>query len=104
MAASLTENEFSRHLNTKFRVNLDDNHVDLELVEVKSYMSKQNEQEGMERFSTYFQGPAEPHLPQELYAFSHDQMGEFDLFIVPIAKSEGGFRYEAVFNFFKSAD
>lgn len=104
MAASLTENEFSQHLNTKFRVNLDDSHMDLELVEVKSYIGKPVEQEGMERFSIYFQGPADPHLPQELYTFSHDQMGEFDLFIVPIGKNDAGFRYEAVFNFFNPAD
>lgn len=104
MAASLTEKEFSQHLNTKFRVTLDDTSVDLELVEVKSYKSKQKEQEGMERFSAYFQGPAEPDLPQQLYTFHNDQMGEFDIFIVPVGKNDAGFRYEAVFNFFKSTD
>ena len=104
MAPSLTENAFSKQLNTKFRVSLGDSLVDLELVEVKSYLSKQKEHEGMERFSLYFQGPAEPHLPQQLYAFNHDQMGEFNIFIVPIGKNDAGFRYEAVFNLFKSAD
>lgn len=103
MAASLTEKEFSKHVNTKFRVNLDaENGVDLELVEVKGYMSKHNEQTGMERFSIYFQGPGQPYLPQMLYKFQHDQMGEFEIFVVPIAETNAGFRYESVFNYFKN--
>jgi hypothetical protein len=104
MAATLTENEFSKHVNTKFRVDLDDeNSVDFELTEVKGYVSKHQEQSGMERFSIYFQGPAEPHLPQKLYLFHHAEMGSFEMFLVPIAKNDGGFRYESVFNYFKSA-
>lgn len=104
MAATLTENEFSKHVNTNFRVKLDaDNSVELELLEVKGYTSRHEEQSGMERFSTYFQGPTEPHLPQQLYPFQHAEMGEFEMFLVPIAKNDKGFRYEAVFNYFKPA-
>jgi len=29
-------------------------------------------------------------------------MGEFDLFLVPIGEDDQGFRYEAVFNYFKT--
>ena len=105
MAANLTEAEFSKHVNTKFRVELEgDTSVDLELTEVKGYMSKHNEQTGMERFSIYFQGPAEPLLPQKLYAFQHPEMGSFEMFFVPIAKNEAGFRYESVFNYFKKSE
>jgi hypothetical protein len=105
MAASLTEAEFSKHVNTDFRIDLDgENGVDLQLTEVKGYMSKHNEQTGMERFSIYFQGPAEPSLAQQLYAFQHSEMGEFEMFLVPIAKNESGFRYESVFNYFKKSE
>jgi hypothetical protein len=105
MAASLTENEFSKHVNTKFRVELDgENSVDLELTEVKSYVSKHEEQSGMERFSVYFQGPAEPSLLQKVYPFQHAEMGEFEMFLVPISKNDAGFRYEAVFNYFKKSE
>jgi hypothetical protein len=105
MPANLTEAEFSKHVNTKFRVELGgENNVDLELTEVKGYMSKHNEQTGMERFSIYFQGPAEPSLPQKLYAFQHAEMGPFEMFLVPIAKNEAGFRYESVFNYFKKTE
>ena len=104
MTATLTANEFSKHVNTKFGVDLDgENSVDLLLTEVKGYVSKHQEQEGMERFSIYFQGPAEPHLPQKLYAFHHAEMGSFEMFLVPIAKNDEGFRYESVFNYYKSA-
>ena len=105
MPATLTEEEFSKHVNTKFRVRLDAAvGVDLELTEVKGYMSKQHEQPGMERFSLYLNGPAEPYLPQLLYTFQHDEMGEFEMFLVPIAKNDAGFRYESVFNYFKKSD
>jgi hypothetical protein len=77
--------------------------VDLELTEVKGYASKHQEQEGMERFSIYFQGPGEPLLPQQLYTFQHEQMGEFEIFVVPIAKNDAGLRYESVFNYFKNS-
>jgi hypothetical protein len=54
----------------------------------------------MERFSIYFHGPAENFLPQDTYRVTHDQMGNLDLFLVPIAGDELGFRYETVINYF----
>ena len=103
MPPSLTEKEFSRHLNTKFRVRVDAaRQVELELVEVKGYPGKPDEQGGMERFSAFFHCPGE-RLPQRAYSLEHERMGAFDLFLVPIARAEGGFRYEAVFNYFKPA-
>ena len=102
MDPTLTENEFSLHLNTKYRVNVDaPKPIELELVEVKSYVNKDKpgEQGGMERFSIYFRGPAEIFLPQGMYQITHERMGDFDLFLVPIARQELGFRYEAVFNY-----
>ena len=105
MVPALTEEEFSKHVNTKFRVGLDgDKSLELELDEVKSYLSQSNEQTGMERFSLYFNGPNQPFLSQASYAMDHDQMGEFEIFIVPLAQNEAGFRYESVFNYFKKSD
>ncbi len=105
MPVSLTEKEFSQHLNTKFRVNPDTSdigqQVELELDEVKRYSGKADEQSGMERFSVFFSGPREVQLPQRLYRLQHDRMGEFEIFLVPIAQNDQGFRYEAVFNYFK---
>ena len=102
MPASLTEQEFSKHLNTKFRAQPGDGPpIDLELVEVKAYLKKEGEQTGMERFSAYFKGPSEPYLAQSTYSLQHDRMGGFEVFLVPIARDEQGVRYEAVYNYFK---
>ena len=102
MAADLTEKEFSKHVNTKFCARLDGGvQAELDLIEVKGYPGHPGDQQGMERFSIYFKGPATPHLPQKLYTLQHDQMGEFEIFLVPLSRNDQGFRYEAVFNYFK---
>jgi hypothetical protein len=104
MAASLTEAEFSKHINTIFSVNAEDQSaVDLELVQVKGYSNKPGEAEGMERFSVFFKGP-KPLLPQSTYSLSHEGMGTIDIFLVPIAVDGDGYRYEAVFNYFKEQE
>lgn len=102
MSTAPTEREFSQRLNTSFRLKLDTpKQIELKLVEVKGYSSKADEQSGMERFSVFFTGPRHIHLPQGLYTLEHDAMGTFDIFLVPIALNDDGFRYEAVFNYFK---
>lgn len=102
MAANLTEEEFSKHVNTPFRLDLGaEGSVDLELVEVKGYLKNPGDQDGMERFSLFFNGPGKPRLPQSTYSLSHDGMGTVDIFVVPIGPVGDGFRYEAVFNYFK---
>jgi len=100
MSAPLTEAEFSKHVNTKFRVT-SGQLTDLELEQVKGYPGRENEEQGMERFSVFFRGPGDRMLPQNIYSLEHDRMGAFELFLVPVAKDEKGFRYEAVFNYYK---
>lgn len=102
MPVSLTEKEFSQHIGTKFHIKLDAKEVELELIEVRGYVSQAVEQGGMERFSVFFVGPRDPFLPQQVYQFEHEDMGEFELFLVPIAGDEKTYRYEAVFNYFKT--
>jgi len=101
MPADLTEKEFSKHVKTKFRAGLGAEEVDLELVVVKGYSARPGDQEGLERFSVFFTGPAKPLLTQNTYSMSHDAMGTFDLFLVPVKPDGEGSRYEAVFNYFK---
>ena len=103
MPASLTEAEFSKHVNTVFRLKLNEEATaDLELVLVKGYLTNPGDQEGMERFSVFFKGPGKPFLPQHTYALSHEGMGDIELFLVPVGQDGDGFRYEAVFNYFKA--
>jgi len=104
MSAPLTEEEFSQHVNTKFRLNADTAEpVELELVEVKTYVNKDKpgERGGMERFSVFFRGPLDAFLQQATYSLNHEKMGSFDIFLVPLAREEKGYSYEAVFNYLK---
>lgn len=52
---------------------------------------------GREPFSIVFRGPVEPVLPQRIYRLEHSELGELELFLVPIAQAADGTRYEAVF-------
>ena len=95
MEAALTHEEFSRHAGTKFQVEFDENTgVDVELTnvsEIKLYPQQ-------EEFSVEFRGPLDMFLGQGIRSVKHEQMGQFELFIVPVRQDNQGFYYEAVFN------
>ena len=95
MEASLTHEAFSQNANTKFRVLLDENTtVDLDLVAVSELKVHPQQEE----FAVEFRGPLDMFLGQGVRDFSHEQMGQFELFIVPVKQDAQGFYYEAVFN------
>ena len=97
MEASLTHEEFTKNANTKFYVQMEGNsRVELELTsisELKLYPQQ-------EEFALEFRGPLDTFLGQGIRDFTHDKMGQFELFIVPIKQDAQGFYYEAVFNRF----
>lgn len=95
MEASLTHEEFTQHAGTKFQVQVDENtSVDLDLVEVSEIKLYPRQEE----FTIVFRGPANAFLGQGGRLFTHDQMGQFELFIVPFRQDAQGFYYEAIFN------
>ena len=95
MGASLTHENFAAQLNKKFRVQIDEaNAVDLVLAEVSELKSSPRQ----EQFSIIFRGPLETFLGQGLRQVNQDEMGEFDLFLVPIGRDDDSYSYEAVFN------
>src|SRR5689334_8991865 len=95
MEASLTHEEFSKHANTKFKAQVDENtHVELELVAVSDIKLYPQQEE----FSIELRGPSDMFLDQGVHHISHDQIGEFELFIVPIKQDAQGFYYEAIFS------
>jgi len=95
MLETLTQASFSEQLNTKFRVHVaDSNIVDIELTEV----SPGRQTARQDQFSILFRGPADAFFLQGNYKIEHEKMGGFDLFLVPVAKDDKGFYYEAVFN------
>jgi hypothetical protein len=48
-------------------------------------------------FSLVFAVRSEVVHPQQIYRVDHDELGSFELFLVPIAPDERGTLYEAVF-------
>lgn len=95
MQASLTHEEFSKNANSKFQVQSDQNTpVELELTEISEVKLYPQQEE----FTIVFRGPLDGFLGQGARNFTHNEMGEFELFIVPIRQDAQGFYYEAVFN------
>jgi hypothetical protein len=93
--ADLTHEEFSQNANSKFQVQADENAVvEVDLIEVSELKTYPQQEE----FTILFRGPSNVFLDQGVRSFKHDQMGEFELFIVPIKQDAEGFYYEAVFN------
>ncbi len=95
MAEKLTHEAFAKHLKTKFQVRLEaGKSVELSLIEV----SEHKVYERQEEFWILFLGPNEFFLGQGTRRMEHDEMGQFDLFLVPIKQDDQGYYYEAVFN------
>ncbi|MFA6116975.1 MAG: hypothetical protein WC729_23450 [Sphingomonas sp.] len=65
------------------------------LEEIKAL--KHNSQDLRAPFDLIFRGNDEL-LPQGLYQFRHDAIGDVAIFIVPVAKGADGVRYCATFN------
>ena len=105
MPERLNEEDFRKHTGTKFRVRLDEIEgapaMELELAEVVPYPTLSHTRGDAVRFSVYFHGPGDFFLPQRIYKLEHEQLGEQELFLVPVGQNERGFRYEAVFSYFK---
>lgn len=49
-------------------------------------------------FSIVFRGSGDVLLPQRIYRMEHDEIGSFELLLLPIGPDEKGLLYEAVFN------
>jgi hypothetical protein len=103
MPEILNEEDFRKQVGTKFRVLLETEgapEVSLELEAVEPFPTLPHSRSDVERFSIYFYGPGDFFLPQRTYKLTHEQMGELDIFLVPTAQDQRGFRYEAVFSYF----
>jgi len=51
-----------------------------------------------ENFSLTFLGPAERLLPQQIYQLEAEEIGRFELFLVPLKQEPEGIQYQATFN------
>ena len=80
-----------------FRLDAGDFSAEVELAEAAATAPEGQLDERGRPFSLVFRGPSEPVLAQRIYAFEHDELGAFELFIVPIGRDESGTSYEAAF-------
>ena len=95
MEAALTHDEFARQVNTMFQIqSAEGPDVDLDLIEVSDLKLHPQQEE----FTIVFRGPLNAFLDQGIRAVTHEQMGQFEIFLVPIRQDQHGFYYEAVFN------
>lgn len=49
-------------------------------------------------YSVLLAGPEDPFLPQQMWPLSHPEIGEHQIFLVPIGRDDSGYQYEAVFS------
>jgi len=99
MLQELTPASFEAHLNTPFQVEVGGS-APFELILSEVKLHEPHPGPRAQPFSVYFSGPGSPLLRQQIYKVAHEQMGELDIFLVPIGPhpKRGGMVYEAVFN------
>jgi hypothetical protein len=95
MLEKLKHTAYAKHVNTEFHVHDDAaKPFALKLTQVVE-RTKTDQQEA---FSLLFRGPATHFIPQGIHKLKHAELGEGELFLVPVGKDQDGFEYEAVFN------
>ncbi len=70
--------------------------IPLVLIEVKIF----DQQPGLNRqpFSLLFSGPKQPVLSQATYRFVHQELGQLDIFIVPVGQDAQSVTYQAIYS------
>lgn len=91
-AVPLTLADFEPRVGASFEIATDFGVQALVLVAAQELPHSPREGGG---FKLEFSGPAEPRLPQAIYAFPIAAL--HDIFIVPVGLKDGGIRYEAIF-------
>lgn len=89
---------FAPHLNETFMVEIDQMQTPFVLVEARPLQFRPMPGMAREPFSLLFRNEAAVVFPQRTYAMSNPRMGDFGIFLVPIARDKDGFIYQAVFN------
>jgi hypothetical protein len=93
--ASLDHSFFATRIGAALTVPFENiENITLTLAEV----SDLKESKRQERFAVVFRGPLAVPLAQGSYVVELEEIGAFDLFLVPVGMDEQGYFYEAVFN------
>ena len=100
MRKRLSLGDFHSQLNSEFLIEQEPRKwIAAKLIEAKELQYEYSDaQEGMRTsFSLVFHTGIDVYLPQKMYAFKHDELGEINIFLVPLLPDDTGNRYEAVF-------
>lgn len=102
MLETFTVATFSPHVGGTFRVPYDSSSaVELTLALAEEFGTESarewREASGRAPFTLTFVGPTGIFLPQGIYRVEHDELGTFEIFLVPLGPGEGGLLYEAIF-------
>jgi hypothetical protein len=98
-AIGLNMAAFKSQLGSTFTVNDEASKVNITLVNVDNFASRQQLAAGKEGFSLVFRGPQELTLKQNTYLIEHDKLGMLSFLIVPIGtKNKKAPHYEAIIN------
>ncbi len=86
---------FLPHQGTDFVCWIDPEHtVSIRLVSATEVSRSAHQRQ----FALHFSGPGDHFIQQATYLVAHPELGETELFLVPIGKTGDGFEYEAFFN------
>ena len=95
MSINVTKEAFAAALYTEFTMNLEASEtMPLKLVQYQVPLLNAVQ----ECFSLLFQAPLHAPSEQSLRTLQHETLGELEIFLVPVKKTEEGLFYEAVFN------
>lgn len=102
MMDKLKKEDFEEIVNTAFQIQFSqDFRTSLYLIKVIDHSHKDHPKHIRKPFSLIFQSELlDKYYPQAIFKISHPQVGEMELFIVPIGPDpvKKGMQYEAVFN------
>lgn len=85
---------FAAQVGTRFQL-ADDPTLALELTEATPLDAQAPHDR---HFSLILRGPPQPMLAQATHTFTHAQLGELTIFIVPVSRDATGMAYQAIFN------
>jgi hypothetical protein len=100
---TLTVDVFQPRIGDTFRIRSGPDHaIEAELIEARALgggPSRAHAEASRRRmpFSLSFRTTHTPPLPQQIYEVAHDELGAYEIFLVPIGPDGKGMVYEAIF-------
>jgi hypothetical protein len=99
---ALTLDIFRGRVGERFRIRPQPDHaIHAELIEARPLAESSRAQSGTSPrrapFALVFRATLASALPQRIYRVEHDELGPYDIFLVPVGRDGAGILYEAIF-------